>query len=44
MNEVIKAMKERRSIRRFKPDMPKKEDLGVWGANERALDTVPWAI
>ena len=27
MNEVIKALKERRSIRKFKPDMPKKEDL-----------------
>ena len=27
MNEVLKAMKERRSIRKFKPDMPKKEDL-----------------
>ncbi|MBR5969980.1 MAG: nitroreductase [Lachnospiraceae bacterium] len=27
MNEVIKAMKERRSIRKFKPEMPKKEDL-----------------
>ena len=27
MNEVIKAIKERRSIRSFKPDMPKKEDL-----------------
>ena len=27
MNETIKAMKERRSIRKFKPDMPKKEDL-----------------
>ena len=27
MNEVIKAMKERRSIRRFKPDMPAKKDL-----------------
>ena len=27
MNEVIKAMKERRSIRRFKSDMPKKEDI-----------------
>ena len=27
MNEVIKAMKERRSIRRFKPEMPAKEDL-----------------
>ena len=27
MNEVIKAMKERRSIRKFKPDMPSKESL-----------------
>ncbi len=27
MNETIMAMKERRSIRKFKPDMPKKEDL-----------------
>lgn len=27
MNEVINAMMERRSIRKFKPDMPKKEDL-----------------
>ena len=27
MNEVIKAIKERRSIRKFKPDMPKKEDI-----------------
>ena len=27
MNELIKAMEERRSIRSFKPEMPKKEDL-----------------
>ena len=27
MNEIIKAMEERRSIRKFKPDMPAKEDL-----------------
>ena len=27
MNEVIKAMKERRSVRRFKPDMPEKKDV-----------------
>ena len=27
MNEVLTAMKERRSIRKFKPDMPSKEDL-----------------
>ena len=26
-NEIIKAMKERRSIRKFKPDMPKKEEI-----------------
>ena len=39
MNEVIKAMEERRSIRKFKPDMPRKEDLeaiieaGLYAAN-----------
>lgn len=27
MNEGLTAMKERRSIRKFKPDMPQKEDL-----------------
>ncbi|MBO4326060.1 MAG: nitroreductase [Clostridia bacterium] len=27
MNEVIKAIKERRSIRSFKPDMPEKKDI-----------------
>ena len=27
MNEIIKAMEERRSIRRFKPDMPPKAEL-----------------
>lgn len=27
MNNVIKAMKERRSIRKFKADMPSKEDI-----------------
>ena len=27
MNEILKAMKERRSIRSFKPDMPSREDL-----------------
>ena len=43
MNEVIKAMKERRSIRKFKADMPKKEDLeqiveaGLYAANGRGL-------
>lgn len=39
MNDIIKAMKERRSIRKFKPDMPKKEDInaiidaGLYAAN-----------
>lgn len=27
MNEIIKAMEDRRSIRKFKPDMPSKADL-----------------
>ncbi len=41
MNEIIKAMEERRSIRKFKPDMPKKEDIeqiieaGLYAANGR---------
>ena len=29
MNDIIKAMKERRSIRAFKPDMPSEEDLNL---------------
>ena len=39
MNEIIKAIKGRRSIRKFKPDMPNKEDLeqiieaGLYAAN-----------
>lgn len=39
MNEVMKAMKERRSIRSFKPDMPPREALeqiieaGLYAAN-----------
>ena len=41
MNEVLKAIKERRSIRAFKPDMPDKADLetiaeaGVYAASGR---------
>ena len=27
MNDIIRAMEERRSIRSFKPDMPPKEDI-----------------
>lgn len=27
MNEVIKALKERRSIRKFKPELPSRADL-----------------
>ena len=43
MNDIIKAMKERRSIRKFKSDMPAKEDLtqiieaGLYAANGRGL-------
>jgi len=39
MNEIIKAMKERRSIRKFKPDMISKKDIdeiieaGLYAAN-----------
>ena len=39
MNEIMNVMKERRSIRKFKPDMPSKEDLnqiieaGLYAAN-----------
>ena len=39
MNDIIQAMKTRRSIRQFKPDMPRKEDLqqiieaGLYAAN-----------
>ena len=39
MNEIIKAIEERRSIRKFKSDMPAKEDLeqiieaGLYAAN-----------
>ena len=39
MNEIIKAMKERRSIRKFKPDMVSKRDIdeiieaGLYAAN-----------
>ena len=39
MNDIIKAMEERRSIRKFKADMPKKEDIeqiieaGLYAAN-----------
>lgn len=39
MNEIIKAMEDRRSIRKFKPDMPLKTDIeqiveaGLYAAN-----------
>ena len=39
MNDIIKAIEERRSIRKFKPDMPAKEDInqivkaGLYAAN-----------
>lgn len=46
MNEVIKAMKERRSIRKFKAEMPPKTDLeqiveaGLYAANGRGRQAV----
>lgn len=46
MNEVIKAMKERRSIRNFKAEMPPKADLeqiveaGLYAANGRGRQAV----
>ena len=41
MNEIIKAMEERRSVRKFKPDMPEKAaieqiiEAGLYAANGR---------
>ena len=46
MNEIIKAMKERRSIRKFRPDIPSKEDLqqiaeaGLYAASGRGMQAV----
>lgn len=46
MNEIIQAMKERRSIRKFKPDMPRKEDMeqiieaGLYAASARGRQAV----
>lgn len=46
MNEVIKAIKERRSIRKFKPDMPPKADLeqiieaGLYAASAKGRQSV----
>ena len=46
MNEIIKAMIERRSIRKFKPDMPSKEDIdtlieaGLYAASGRNFQGV----
>lgn len=46
MNEIIKAMEERRSVRKFKPDMPKREDLeqileaGLYAANGKGRQAV----
>ena len=46
MNEVIKAMKERRSIRKFQAEMPPKElidqilDAGLYAANGKGQQAV----
>lgn len=45
MNEIIKAMEERRSVRKFKPDMPERSDIeqiieaGLYAANGRGRQT-----
>lgn len=51
MNEIIKAMKERRSVRKFKSDMPPKADIeriieaGLYAANGRGKQaTITLAI
>lgn len=50
MNEVIKAMKERRSIRKFKPDMPKRDELaqisdaGLYAASGRGRQAVKTVV
>lgn len=46
MNDIIKAMKERRSVRKFKSDMPDKKDIeqivesGLYAANGRGKQAV----
>ena len=46
MNETIRTMEQRRSIRGFKPDMPSKEDIdavinaGLYAANGRGMQGV----
>lgn len=46
MNEIIKAMKERRSIRKFRPEMPAKKELeqiieaGLYAANAMGKQAV----
>ncbi|MBS6475261.1 MAG: nitroreductase [Clostridiales bacterium] len=46
MNEIIKAMEERRSIRKFMPDMPSKADIeqiieaGLYAANGKGKQAV----
>lgn len=46
MNEIINAMKTRRSIRSFKPDMPSKEEInqiieaGLYAASSRGKQAV----
>ena len=46
MNDIIRAMKERRSIRSFRPDMPDEKDIqaiadaGLYAANARGQQKV----
>ena len=45
MNEIIKALQERRSCRSFKPEMPRKEDIseiieaGLYAANAKGIQS-----
>lgn len=49
MNEIIRAMEERRSIRSFKPEMPPKEVLqqiveaGLYAASGKASRRPLWS-
>ena len=46
MNPILEAIKERRSIRHYKPELPAREDLeaiaeaGLWAASGKNLQTV----
>lgn len=41
MNDIIQAMETRRSIRQFKPDMPRREE--IFNRSSRPVFTPPMA-